>query len=67
MYVNIYRVNPCLPSAHQQALVCLSTLEILDVSRGRPFHCKMANTRFFLQLSWPTLFSHSAAFNDNGL
>jgi len=34
-------------AAYEQALVCLSNEEILDVSRGRPFHCKMANCRLF--------------------
>ena len=28
---------------HEQALVCLSNREIVDASRRRPFHCKMAN------------------------
>jgi len=30
---------------YELALVCLSHREILDVNR-RPFHCKLANTRF---------------------
>jgi len=33
---------------YEQALVCLSDREIVDASRGRTFHCKMANNRFFL-------------------
>jgi len=37
---------------HEQALGCLSNREIVDASRGRTFHCKMANNRlitvFFL-------------------
>jgi len=32
---------------YEQALVCLSNREIVDVSRGCTFHCKMANNRFF--------------------
>jgi len=28
---------------HEQALVCRSNREIVDVSKGRTFHCKMAN------------------------
>ena len=32
---------------YEQALVCLSNREIVDASRGRTFHCKMANNRFF--------------------
>ena len=32
---------------NEQALVCLSNREIVDASRGRTFHCKMANNRFF--------------------
>ena len=31
----------------EQALICLSNREIVDASRGRTFHCKMANNRFF--------------------
>jgi len=50
---------------NEQALVCLSNREIVDASRGRTFHCKIANNRFF-QLVWPYLFSHLAAFNYNG-
>ena len=34
-------------SSDKQALVCLSDRQILDVSRGRSFHCKQANTRLF--------------------
>jgi len=52
---------------HEQALVCLSNRETLDVSRGRPFHCKIANDRVFLYLYWPDVFSHLAACNYNGL
>ena len=33
---------------YEQALVCLSNREIVDTSRGCTFHCKMANSRFFL-------------------
>ena len=33
---------------YEQALVCLSSREIVYASRGRTFHCKMANNRFFL-------------------
>ena len=32
---------------YEQALVCLSNREIVDASRGRTFHCKMAKYRFF--------------------
>ena len=32
-------------ATHEQALVCLSNREIVDASRGRIFHCKMANNR----------------------
>ena len=32
---------------YEQALVCLSNREIVDASRGRIFHCKMANNRVF--------------------
>jgi len=32
---------------YEQALVCLSNREIVDASRGRTFHCKMANNRSF--------------------
>ena len=35
------------PSGKPLTLVCLSNREILDVSRGRPFHCKRANNRCF--------------------
>ena len=38
-------------TVYEQALVCLSNKEIVDASRGRRFHCKMANNRlipFFL-------------------
>ena len=51
---------------NEQALVCLSNREIVDASRGRTFHCKMANNRFGFKLFWPNLFSHLAAFNSNG-
>jgi len=38
------------PRYEQEALVCLSNIENLDVNRRRPFHYKMentmANTRF---------------------
>jgi len=30
---------------HEQALVCLSSREIVDASRGCTFHCEMANNR----------------------
>ena len=30
---------------YKQALICLSNREMVDASRGRPFHCKMANDR----------------------
>jgi len=33
---------------NEQALVFLPNREIVDASRGRTFHCKMANNRFFL-------------------
>jgi len=42
-----------LYTANEQALVCLFNREILDASRGRPLHCKMANNR-----CWPNLLSH---------
>jgi len=42
-FVNVWN----LQGAHEQALVCLSNREIVDASRGRTFHCKMANNRFF--------------------
>ena len=32
--------------SNEQALVCLYKREIVVASRGRPFHCKMANSRF---------------------
>ena len=32
---------------NEQALVCLSNREIVDASRGRTFHCEMANNLFF--------------------
>jgi len=51
---------------HEQALVCLSKKEIVDASRGRTFHCKMAENRCFLKLVLPNLFGHLAAFNYNG-
>ena len=51
---------------HEQALVCLSNREIIDASRGRTFHCKMANNRFFHLSFRPNLFSHLPAFNYNG-
>ena len=38
---------------NEQALVCLSDREIVDASRGRTLHCKMANNRLitvFFQL-----------------
>jgi len=31
---------------YEQALVCLSNREIVDASRERRFHCKIANNRF---------------------
>jgi len=43
--------GPQHPGRYPQALVCLSNREIVDASRGRTFHCKMANNRviaFFL-------------------
>ena len=48
------RINPDIhPSiyltVYEQALVCPSNGEILDVSRGRPCHCKMADNRGFLK------------------
>jgi len=52
-----------LHTENEQALVCLSNREILDVSRGRPFHCKMANNHeepYFSRIVWAYLFSHSA-------
>ena len=55
---------------NEQALVCLSNREMVDASRRRPFHCKMTNNRlkpFFFKLCRPNVFSHLAAFNDNGL
>ena len=51
---------------YEQALVCLSNREIVDASRGRIFHCIMANNRFFFKLFWPSLFSHLAPFNYYG-
>ena len=39
------RTSGCV--RYEQALVCLSNREIVDASRGRTFHCKMANNRFF--------------------
>jgi len=30
---------------NEQALVCLANREIVDASRGRTFHCKVANNR----------------------
>ena len=37
---------------HAQALACLSNREVIDATKGRTFHCKMANNRqitvFFL-------------------
>jgi len=36
-------------AANEQAPVCLFNRDILDASRGRPFHCNMANNRFFLK------------------
>ena len=51
---------------YEQALVCLSNREIFHASRGRTFHCKMANDRFFLVMCRPNLFSHLSAFNYNG-
>jgi len=33
---------------NEQTLVCLSNKQILDASRRRPFHCKLANVRCFL-------------------
>ena len=50
---------------NEQALVCLYNREMVDASRGRTFHCKMANNRFVLYWCWPNLFSHLAAFNSN--
>jgi len=35
---------------NEQALVCLSNGEIVDASRGRTFHCKMANNRLLTVL-----------------
>ena len=35
---------------NEQALVCLYNREIVDASRGRPFHCKMANDRLITVL-----------------
>jgi len=40
-------------ACYEQALVCLSNRDILDVSKGRPFLRKMANDRCFLSLWWP--------------
>jgi len=38
--------NVLLTSAgNEQALVCLPNREIVDASRGRTFHCEMANNR----------------------
>jgi len=34
-------------NVNEQALVCLSNEEIVDASRGRTFHCEMANNRCF--------------------
>jgi len=40
-------INPNFFGRNEQALVCLSNREIVDASRGRTFHCKTANNRFF--------------------
>jgi len=37
-----------LVRSHEQALVCLSNREIVDASRGRTFHYKMASNCCFL-------------------
>ena len=37
--------------SYEQALVCLSNREIVDASRGRPFHYKMANDRSITDFS----------------
>ena len=38
---------------YEQALVCLSNREIVDASRRRTFHCKMANNRLLtVFLKW---------------
>jgi len=37
--------SPKPVSFYEQALVFLSNREIVDASRGRTFHCKMANNR----------------------
>jgi len=48
MNVYIYTRNrQRMHHEHEQALVCLSNREIVYASRGRTFHCKMANNRFF--------------------
>jgi len=36
-----------IKEVYEQALICLSDREIVDASRGRTFHCKMANDRLF--------------------
>jgi len=58
------------PAPYEQALVCVSNREIVDASRGRTFNCEVAGNRFMaflFLLCWPTLTSHLAAFNLNGL
>jgi len=60
------------PLAHryEQALVCISNWDIVDASRGRTCHCKMANNRLItvvFVLCRLNLFSHLASFNYNGL
>ena len=43
-WLGLYSILP-LPILYEQALVCLSNRETVDASRGRTFHCKMANKR----------------------
>jgi len=63
---NALRVKAQTRAFFEQARICLSNRKIAIASTGRPFHCKMVNTRSItvnLCVCWPNLFSHSAFFN----
>jgi len=45
--VRLYTHTHMYNYLYEQALVCLCNRDIVDASRGRTFHCNMANDRFF--------------------
>jgi len=45
-HTHIYMISSDL-ALNEQALVCLSNRKLVDASRGRTFHYKMANNVFF--------------------